>query len=267
MGLVERIRALRPNTGVALATQTDLTPWPARWSRFYVPPFTEKESADLLESFAGRAGPIGDSERIRQLILAGKGSPGTLATLARLVYETSVDEALARLRDRLEANFPGPELPGGSASAAARELDIRVSAVNAELIRRLIARPELMYELRPRQFEELMAELFERQGFDVELTKQTRDGGVDLYLIQHTPAGRLLTLVDAKRNAPDRPVGVGVVRQLYGVVEAQKASAGLVATTSFFSPDAKKLQEEIPFRLALKDYLDLQTMLRSAAGN
>jgi hypothetical protein len=58
--------------------------------------------------------------------------------------------------------------------------------------------------------------------------------------------------VDAKRNRRDRPVGVGVVRQLYGVVEAMKTSAGLLATTSFFSPDAKQFQEKIPFRLTLR---------------
>ncbi|MFL5860651.1 MAG: restriction endonuclease, partial [Solirubrobacteraceae bacterium] len=64
---------------------------------------------------------------------------------------------------------------------------------------------------------------------------------------------------------PSRNVGVGVVRQLYGVVEAKRASGGLLATTSFFSPDAKRFQEEIPFRLELKDYLDLVSMLQSAA--
>lgn len=56
------------------------------------------------------------------------------------------------------------------------------------------------------------------------------------------------------------------MRQLYGAVEGKKANAGLIATTSFFSPDAKRFQEELPFRLELKDYLDLQTMLRRAAG-
>lgn len=121
-----------------------------------------------------------------------------------------------------------------------------------------------MYELQPRQLEELMAELYARQGLEVELTPQTRDGGVDLYLLQRTPFGRHLTLVDTKRYRRDRPVGVGIVRQLFGVVEATRASAGLVATTSFFSGDARRLQEEIPFRLGLQDYLDLKRMLKAA---
>ena len=142
-----------------------------------------------------------------------------------------------------------------------RELDVRVLALNGDLLRELRRRPELLYQLAPRQFEELMAELYARQGFEVEVTKRTRDGGVDLYLLNQTPTGRALVLVEAKRYRADRPVGVGVVRQLYGVVEARRASAGVVATTSFFTPPARRFQEEVEFRMGLQDFRDLQRML------
>jgi transcriptional regulator with XRE-family HTH domain len=151
-----------------------------------------------------------------------------------------------------------------SSDAALPSLDLRVCEVSDELIGLLSSRPELLYALHPRRLEELLAELYARQGFDVELTQQTHDEGVDLYLVRHTSFGRLLTLVDTKRHRSDRPVGVGVVRQLYGVVEAKNASAGVVATTSFFSRDARRFQERVPFRLGLQDYRDLQIMLRQA---
>ena len=111
-----------------------------------------------------------------------------------------------------------------------------------------------------------MAELYARQGFDVEELErqQTHDEGVDLYLVRHTSFGRLLILVDAKRYRADRPVGVGVVRQLYGVVGAKNASAGVVTTTSFSGRDARAFQERVPFRLGLQDYRDLQMMLHQA---
>jgi transcriptional regulator with XRE-family HTH domain len=145
-------------------------------------------------------------------------------------------------------------------------LDLHVGAVDDRLIQLLAAHPELMYELRSRRFEELMAALYEKEGFAVELTRQTRDEGVDLYLVRHTSFGRLLTVVDTKRYRPDRPVGVGIVRQLYGAVEDKKASAGVVATTSYFSHDAQSFQARVPFRLGLQDYRDLQIMLRQAAA-
>jgi hypothetical protein len=271
---VERIRALQPRVGVALATRSQPHLWPRHWRRVVVEPLTQEESVRLLEARVGRAGlGPGDHEQVRRLIDAAEGSPRTLLWVGNEAGLTSVDKALSKLQaQRIERVFPSDTLfptadlfPGGAA-AAEQDLDVRVCAVSDALIERLASEPQLMYHLRPRQFEELMADLFERQGFDVELTKQTRDGGVDLYVVHHTPAGRRLTLVDAKRNAGDRPVGVGVVRQLYGVVEAKRASAGLVATTSFFSPEAQRFQRDVPFRLELMDYLDLQSMLRSAAG-
>lgn len=146
------------------------------------------------------------------------------------------------------------------------EIDIRVQAVSDALIKRLASEPSLMHSLNPRQFEELMAELYAREGFEVELTPPTRDGGVDLYLVRYTSFGRLLTIVEAKRHRPDRSVGVGVVRQLYGVLEEKRANAGVVATTSFFSPEAESFQKDIGLRLALQDYADLRKMLRNATS-
>ncbi len=151
-----------------------------------------------------------------------------------------------------------------TSDAVLRSLNLCVCGIGDELIGLLSAHPELLYTLHPRRLEEILAELYARQGFDVELTQQTHDEGVDLYLVRHTSFGRLLTLVDAKRHRADRPVGVGVVRQLYGVVEAKNASAGVVATTSFFSRDARRFQERVPFRLGLQDYRDLQMMLHQA---
>jgi restriction system protein len=56
------------------------------------------------------------------------------------------------------------------------------------------------------------------------------------------------------------------VRQLYGVVEAEKANAGIVATTSFFSSAAKKEQEKtMKFRMSLADYFDVRRWLQNAS--
>jgi restriction endonuclease len=227
-----------------------------------------RQAMDLLELLHVRGTP----NQLERLARASEGSPALLVELAAIIATEPLEDVLSRLgAQHLDVVDPGDVVfgevyvDGQRVGAAMRELDIRVSAVSDELIRALAERPELMYDLRPRRFEELLAELFTRQGFEVELTKQTRDGGYDFWFVHHTPAGSLLTLVDAKRNRADRTVGVGVVRQLYGVVEATRATAGLVATTSFFSPEAKQFQQEIPFRLGLKDYFDLQTMLTAAS--
>jgi molybdopterin converting factor small subunit len=200
----------------------------------------------------GREGlrtPVKSSDRL--LVLPALGPVREeIANVQKTVGPTRVD------RLDLEPDDP----------AERREIDIRMQAINGQLIRLLAEQPDRMYRLRPRQLEELMAELYARQGFDVQLTPETHDGGVDLYVVCRTPFGRLLTLVDTKRHGRGRPVGVGIVRQLYGVVEAKRASAGVVATTSFFTRDARRFQEEVPFRLALQDYVDLRAMVQAAAA-
>jgi restriction system protein len=59
-------------------------------------------------------------------------------------------------------------------------------------------------------------------------------------------------------------VGVEVVRELYGVVQVEKATAGIVATTSHFTKGAKDLQSQLSYQMSLKDYVDVQEWLRSA---
>ena len=72
--------------------------------------------------------------------------------------------------------------------------------------------PMSMYELSPREFEKIIAELFKKLGYEVELTKQTRDGGVDIYIAEKTDLGKFLFLVECKHYAPNRPVGIEVIR-------------------------------------------------------
>jgi hypothetical protein len=51
---------------------------------------------------------------------------------------------------------------------------------------------------------------------------------------------------------------VKLVRELYGTVTADRATAGLLVTTSYFSRQAIEFVENIPHQLSLKDYMDLK---------
>lgn len=141
-------------------------------------------------------------------------------------------------------------------------VELTASAVNDVLIAELAKRPHLIHELSPRQFEELVAELYERSGFEVELTQASKDGGVDIYAFQRAPFGSFLTIVDCKHHRPDRPVQVGLIRQLYGTVMATDASVGVIATTSYFTKGAKSFQAERKHRLGLQDFVSIKDMLQ-----
>lgn len=118
----------------------------------------------------------------------------------------------------------------------------------------LARNPMLMHRMEPRDFEELIAELLAREGLRVKLTPSSRDGGRDILAFADTPIGQHLYYVECKRYAPDNPIDVRFVRQLYGVVEADRATAGLLVTTSRFTKDAKTFGDCVSSRLSLREY-------------
>jgi len=149
-------------------------------------------------------------------------------------------------------------------SSEYRQIIKDVSVVSEDLLRQLQVRPESLYELSPRKFEDLVAELLARQGYEVTLTPPSKDGGKDIYAARRDGFGSFLYLVECKRWAPNRRVGVGVIRQLYGVAQLERASGAMLATTSFFTRGAHEFQQEIEYQLSLRDFYAIQQWLRTA---
>ena len=139
----------------------------------------------------------------------------------------------------------------------APQLRVEIAEIQAEFIRHLGAHPHLLYELHPNKFEDLVAAIFRDRGYEVLQTPRCRDHGRDLVAIYKEPFGTVMTLVECKRYADHRRIGPGLVRQLYGVVERERASHGTLATTTFFTKGARRLELELSYRLSLRDYEDL----------
>jgi hypothetical protein len=110
--------------------------------------------------------------------------------------------------------------------------------IDAKLVEYFRRHPERLYELRPRQFEELIAELFEGFGYNIELTQRTRDGGCDVIAISNRPIKEKL-LIECKRYRRTKAVGVAIVRALHGVTMAAGANKGILATTGRISQPAR----------------------------
>jgi restriction endonuclease Mrr len=108
-------------------------------------------------------------------------------------------------------------------------------------------------QLTPRQFEEFVAEPWQRFGYDVELTKRTRDGGHDVVAV-----GRLVAstrfLIECKRFDPSNKVGVSIVRQLHGVKTHERATKGILATTSYLTADAEEFIDDHYWELEARDH-------------
>lgn len=123
--------------------------------------------------------------------------------------------------------------------------------------------PDSILKIHPREFEELVAELLKSRGYGVELTRETRDGGVDIFATKTSDLGDdLLFLVQCKRY--QHPVGAPAVRDLVGVVTSCKATGGVLVTSSFFTSEAKKFASTLPHQITLRDYVAVQGWIEQA---
>jgi restriction system protein len=96
-----------------------------------------------------------------------------------------------------------------------------------------------------KQFEFLVAEAFRRQSYQVEFSlNRGADGGVDLVLRQkgHT------ALVQCKQWKV-YSVGAPVIREMFGLMTAERADEAIIVTTGKFTRDAQDFAEGKPIRL------------------
>jgi hypothetical protein len=190
---------------------------------------------------------------IEQAIQSTHGYPLAISILAQLLGKGDAS-ALNNVLNGPLYDVQQVVLPSTDIVAVAAP---RIVTATEGIVERLRACPESIYDLSPREFEELLAELLVGMGWEVELTRQTRDGGKDLLAYYPTEMGRILCLVEAKKYRRDRKIGVGLVRNLYGTLCDHQASSAVLVTTSSFSPDAREFQQKHEHRLSLRDYADL----------
>jgi hypothetical protein len=143
------------------------------------------------------------------------------------------------------------EAEGGDSPA---RLLTEVRSVSDEAKRLLAENPGALHGLGWRRFEEVVAELLVDHGYDVALVPQGKDTGVDIFAAGKVELGSFLYLVQCKKYDPSHPVGLPVVDRLYGRVAADRATAGIVVTTSTFTKTAKLFANKVSFQMSLRDF-------------
>ncbi|MEH6989509.1 restriction endonuclease [Cytobacillus firmus] len=100
-------------------------------------------------------------------------------------------------------------------------------------------------------FEHLIRELFEKEfnetGGEVRITRASRDGGVDAVAFDPDPIRGGKIIIQAKRYT--NVVGVSSVRDLYGTVQHEGATKGILVSTADFGPDSFKFAKDKPITL------------------
>jgi restriction system protein len=110
----------------------------------------------------------------------------------------------------------------------------------------LDTRPNLM-DLTPNEFEGLITNLFAAMGLDTRQTRASRDGGVDCVAFDPRPIFGGKVVIQAKRYK--NTVGVSAVRDLFGTVQNEGASKGILVTTSGYGKAAFEFASGKPLEL------------------
>jgi restriction system protein len=123
----------------------------------------------------------------------------------------------------------------------------------------------LAFKIPPRMWEEMIAAAFDQDGYDeVTLTPRSGDFGRDVIAIKRG-IGCVRIIGSVKAFAPGNLVRPDDVRALAGVLHGdQKASKGIITTTTDFTPNITKdpvVSPLMPYRLELMNGIKLREWL------
>jgi restriction system protein len=130
-----------------------------------------------------------------------------------------------------------------------------------EIVQYLSEDWNLAFQINSRAWEELLAGAFDKGGFAVTLTPHSGDHGRDVIAVKDG-FGCMRILGSMKAYSPGHLVTREHVHEMLGVVNAEGATKGIIATTSDFAPkilEAPGLATSIPYRLELMNGDQLQT--------
>jgi len=109
-----------------------------------------------------------------------------------------------------------------------------------------------------REFEELVAELLEKDGYSVELGSGNNDGGKDLIATKDLGESGLFKAVwQAKHHKPGNRVGIEVIRELADTRNEHKASKGILVTSTYLTKGAFERVQKDTYILGKVDKDDL----------
>lgn len=107
-------------------------------------------------------------------------------------------------------------------------------------------RPNLL-DLTPKEFEAFIQNLFSKMGFDTQLFQASGDGGVDCVAYDPHPITGGKFIIQAKLYT--KTVSPTHVRDLWGTVQHEGATKGIMITTSGYGPDSYKFAGGKPLNL------------------
>jgi restriction endonuclease Mrr len=167
--------------------------------------------------------------------------------------------------------FPEPPTPYadyGRAELALPENRLAIARFSPSfgLLSRILENGIALDSLTWRQFEELIADLLEKDGYSVELGPGTKDGGYDIFATRDLGVSGLFSCVwQAKKLKSSNKVKLHVIRELADTRSERRATKGIIATTTYLTRDALRRVKQDEYVLGKVDRDDLMAWIRRIA--
>ncbi|MDW8030042.1 MAG: restriction endonuclease [Armatimonadota bacterium] len=146
----------------------------------------------------------------------------------------------------LEKNYMGEERLSGhmEEQSPQEQMDEAYKLLTDDLKSRLL---DLLKKLPPDKFERVVLELLKKMGYGEPVeTKKTRDEGID-GIIKGDKLGIEEIYIQAKRWE-EQNVGADTINSFIGALARKGVNAGVIITTSDFTPEAYRAVEEVRSR-------------------
>ena len=115
-----------------------------------------------------------------------------------------------------------------------------------DVISTLDQRPNLL-DLTPREFESFVQNLFTKMGYETDQFRSSGDGGIDCMAYKRDPVAPMKIAVQAKLYT--KTVSPTHVRDLYGTMQHEGATLGIMITTSGYGPGSEEFANGKPLHL------------------
>lgn len=144
--------------------------------------------------------------------------------------------------------------------------------VGRELYETLHKNPDALPSVSKEDFEALCAEIFVRRGFEVDLFRKSKDGGIDFLAVNGDEIDPLILAVQCKQ--PDeregkrrKSLGRPVVQQIYGAAKAWDLHGAVAISGSTYSREAADFARYKPAEIRLHDAIEVLAWIEKYRWN
>jgi restriction system protein len=147
------------------------------------------------------------------------------------------------LKNRRNADPWFKELP--SANSAEKTSKTDFTAIYPQKNESLYWNKEFLRKIDWKLYEDICMEYLRIKNCDADVTCTGADGGIDIKV--NDKNGKVIALAQCK--SWNKPIGVSLIRELFGIMAAEKVKHGIFLTTSIFSNEAKQFAQSKPLLL------------------